>query len=105
MSDFTDVHVTLDWVIRVHGTTDATLAEGIATEYIADQPIHNLVNVLAHEDGVLCAGDPETGLDEDGNLGEEELTVALYPEDQPLPMNVPVAVGHYFRIEEEGPTR
>ena len=93
--DFVDVHVTLDWVIRVHGQTDAEQASQIAIDYLNDQDLHSLVEVLPHEDGVVCDGE-ESKLDEDGNLDETELTIALYPEDGPaLPTNIPVAVATY----------
>jgi hypothetical protein len=101
--DFVDVHVTLDWVIRVHGQTDAEAAKDIAIDYLADQRIEQVVELIAHEDGVLCDGDQETGLDENGNLTEEELTLALYPEDGPaLPTNIPVAVATYHNLRTVG---
>lgn len=96
--DFVDVHVKLDWVIRVHGQSDASVAETIATDWIAELPIHDLVGVLAHEEDVLCDGDDESEVDgETGYLREDALTVALYPEGTDLPTNVPVAVGTYER--------
>lgn len=95
--DFVDVHVTLDWVIRVHGTTEEEPAKDIATDYLADQDLQRVVNMIVHEDGVLCDGDDENELDyETGQLREDALTVALYPEDGPaLPTNIPVAVSTY----------
>lgn len=101
--DFVDVHVTLDWVIRVHGQSDAEAAKDIATDYIADQSLQSLVEMVVHEDGVLCDGEDLTSkTDERGYLDESELTIALYPEDQELPTNVDVAVSTYDPRGSEG---
>lgn len=95
-TDFVDVHVTLDWVIRVHGTTDDKDGANIAIDYLNDQDLHSAVEVLTHEDGVLCDGEDLTSLlDEDGNLAETELTIALYPEGTELPDNANVAGANY----------
>ncbi len=96
-ADFVDVHVQLDWVIRVHGTHSTDVAEEAATDYLADQELHRVVSVLSHEEDVLCDGDDENELDaETGHLREDALTVALYPENGPaLPTNIPVAVATY----------
>ena len=97
---FVDVHVTLDWVIRVHGTNSTDVAEEVATDYLADQSLHRVVSVLAHEQDVLCDGDDEGELDaETGHLREDALTVALYPEGTTLPTDVPVAVSTYGEVQ------
>lgn len=94
--DFVDVHVTLDWVIRVHGQSDAEAAGAVAVDYLNDQDLHSAVEVLTHEDGVLCDGEWMTAeIDEDGNLAETELTIALYPEGTELPDNADVAGANY----------
>lgn len=93
---FVDVHVTLDWVIRVHGQSDAEAASAVAIDYLNDQDLHSSVEVLTHEDGVLCEGEWMTAeTDEDGNLAETELTIALYPEGTELPDNADVAGANY----------
>lgn len=87
--DFLDVHVKLDLVIRVHGTTDEVPAKHIATDYLADQDLHRLVEVQTHESFVLCDGDEDWAvLDENGDLAEDQLTVALYPDDRELPTDL-----------------
>jgi len=91
---FVDVHVTLDWVIRVHGQTEAEAASQIAIDYLNDQDLHSVVEIQAHEEGTVCDGD-EDRLTEDGYMPEEELTVALYPEGTELPTSIPVAVSTY----------
>jgi hypothetical protein len=102
--DFVDVHVQLDWVIRVHGQTEVEAAKDIATDYLADQDLHRVVSMIVHEDGVLCDGDDENELDyETGQLREDALTVALYPESGPeLPTDVPVAVATYHDLVAVG---
>jgi len=103
---FTDVHVTLDWVIRVHGTSDSKDAANIATDYLADQDLHRMVETLTHEDGVLCADDDlYTDTDENGNLAETELTIALYPEGSDLPTDADVAVATYDSITGQAELR
>jgi hypothetical protein len=99
--DFVDVHVTLDWVIRVYGETREEQAKDIATDYLADQDLQRVVEMIVHEDGVLCDGEDLMRGDYDGNLREEELTIALYPEDQELPVDVPVAVATYHLTEQQ----
>ena len=94
--DFVDVHVSLDWVIRVRGTTDAETGKNIATDYVADQSLERLVEVLVHEDGVLCEGEWMTAdTDEAGNLAETALTVELWPDTETLPTDGDVAVSTY----------
>lgn len=104
--DFVDVHVKLDWVIRVHGQTDPGAATQVAMDFVGDQPVDQLVYALAHEDGVLCDGDDESEVDYDtGHLREDALTVALYPEDtfDTIPANIPVAVSTYGPSDRWGP--
>ena len=93
--DFVDVHVTLDWIIRVHGTTDSDKGLDIAEGYVADQELHKLVTAIAHTDGILCDGEDLTSkIDERGYLDEDEVTIALYPESATLPTDGP-AVSTY----------
>lgn len=87
--DFLDVHVKLDLVIRVHGTTEDKPAKDIAADFLADQDLHRLLDMQSHEDGLFCDGDEEwVVLDENGDLVEDQLTVALYPDDRVLPTDL-----------------
>lgn len=97
--DFLDVHVKLDLVIRIHGIAEEQPATEIAGAFLADQDLHRLLEVQTHKDGQFCDGDEEwVVLDENGDLVEDQLTVALYPDDRELPTALLVrAVASYTR--------
>ena len=98
--DFVDIHVKLDGVIRVHGTTDEDRAEEIATAYLADD-LRRSAMVAAHRAGVLCDDDEEWAvLDENGNLTEDQLSVALYPDDREVPTGVLVRVVESYPVAQ-----
>lgn len=70
------LHVTLDWLVRVEGTTDEDEAREIVAGYLRDQS--DLAESLE-----VDAPDPD----------DLELTLVLYPDDVDVPEDTGLAVG------------